>query len=56
MLFENCLAEEFFALNALNSLKSVAPIFPNYLTDLFFVSDRFGGWWDSTINGSKGIN
>ena len=40
--FENCLAEDFFALGASNWLESVAPIFLNRLADFCLVSDNFG--------------
>ena len=40
--FENCLAEDFFAVGASNWLESVAPIFLNRLADFCLVSDNFG--------------
>ena len=41
--FENCLAEDFFAVGASNWLEFVAPIFLNRLADFCLVSDNFGG-------------
>jgi hypothetical protein len=53
--FENCLAEDFFALGASNWLESVAPIFLNRLADFCLVSDNFGGRWNSRPNGAREI-
>ena len=48
--FENCLAEDFFALGPTNWPESVASIFLNCLVDFCLVSDNFGGWWNSRPN------
>ena len=53
--FENCLAEDFFAVGASNWLESVAPIFLNRLADFCLVSDNFGGRWNSRPNGAREI-
>ena len=53
--FENCLAEDFFAVGASNWLEFVAPIFLNRLADFCLVSDNFGGRWNSRPNGAREI-
>jgi len=53
--FENCLAEDFFALGASNWLESVAPIFLNRLADFCLVRDNFGGRWNSRPTGAREI-
>jgi len=49
-LFENCLAEDFFALGASNWLESVAPFFLNHLADFCIARDNIGGWWNRIPN------
>ena len=54
--FENCLAEDFFALGASNRLESADPFFfLNRLADFCLVSYNFGGWWKSRPNGAREI-
>ena len=54
--FENCLAEDFFALGASNWLESADPFFfLNRLADFCLVSYNFGGWWKSRPNGAREI-
>ena len=51
--FENCLAEDFFALSESNWLEFVATFFLNRLADFCLISDNFGGWWNSRPNGAR---